>query len=1456
VKYKLSNLIDTENSQKLLESFCDVVGIAAAIIDLDGEVLVGSRWQRICTDFHRVNEETCQKCIESDTQLANALQRGKPFSIYKCQNGLTDAASPIIIEGEHVANAFVGQFFVEKPNRDSFIERAASYGFEETEYLDALSQVPVVMEENLAPILNFLTTFAEMIAIMGIDRFKQIKAAEALLESEKKFSKLFQSAPVYIAFTALDDGVFLEVNDAFTKITGYERSETIGRTPFEIGIWPEPAERPKFIQMAQQHGGFHEEEVKLSKKNGEPLFGLWSAERIELLGKSCLISVLIDITERKRAEEALRESEEKFRDLFDNAPLGYLEYDREGRITRVNQTNLDMLGYKREELLGESIWELYVEKEEACEQILAKLAGRLPPGRGFVRTYRRKDETILPVLVEDRLLRDDREHISGIRSTFQDIMERKKAEEALKASQQRLSQIIDFLPDATMVIDLDGKVIAWNRAIEEMTGVRAEDILGKGDYEYAIPFYGEKRPVLIDLVSKWDKEIEKKYRYVKKEGESLVSETFDPIVKPGGFLWNKASLLYDRDGNEIGVIESIRDITEMKVAEEAQKQAEKALRESQEKYRNLVEESFDGILIQRGPNIIFTNKRLNEMLGYEAGELIGQKHWLLYHPDYQKFAIERAQARMRQKKVENRYEVKLQRKDGSCFLGEINARTITFSSGEESEIQVWVKDIDERKRAGKLLQKEKENLSVTLDYNPHGIVLIHKNGKWISVNPRFTEITGYLAEDVTTGREWFQKAYPDAAYRKTVINVWKKDSEQLGRSNVREFDITCKDGQVKQIEISTAHLANRSVSVLTDITQRRKIEGSLHEAKLILDNLSDIAYRADCEGNVIYANPAAERITGIPLNEIIGQPFFPLFVEEDQRSLKEVYERTLAGECLESTLKFNSGITCHFTSLPFKDHHGNIIGTFGIARDISDRLDAEKAIKESEARLKKAQSVAKIGSWEYDISTGKVWGSLQAFRIYGIERTSPYLPLERVEACIPDALKVNQALIDLIEKNKPYDIEFEVNQEITGQTIIIHSLAELVYVEGKPVKVLGIIHDVTAQKKEERERKDLENQLQRAQKMEALGLLAGGVAHDLNNILSGIVSYPELLLMDLPEGSPLIKPIKTIQESGIRAAEVVSDLLTLARGVSTGKEISNFNTLLKEYLNSAEHNKLTATHPSVIFRAEIDSDLLNISCSPTHIKKSLMNLVINASEAIEGSGIVTISATNRYLDEPLRGYEDVRTGEYVMLSVSDSGLGIPHEDLERIFEPFYTRKTLGRSGTGLGLVVVWNTVRDHGGYINVKSSERGTIFELYFPVTREEATTLKDHISLEDYLGQGEEILVVDDEERQRVIACGILMRLGYGADAVSSGEEAIQYVKKHHLDLIVLDMIMPNGINGLETYEAVLKIRPGQKVIIASGYSRTKEVQIAQDLGAGEYIKKPYTLEKIAVAVKEELEK
>ena len=403
--------------------------------------------------------------------------------------------------------------------------------------------------------------------------------------------------------------------------------------------------------------------------------------------------------------------------------------------------------------------------------------------------------------------------------------------------------------------------------------------------------------------------------------------------------------------------------------------------------------------------------------------------------------------------------------------------------------------------------------------------------------------------------------------------------------------------------------------------------------------------------------------------------------------------------------------------------------------------------------------------------------------------------------------------------------------------------------------ILNVTRDITERKLAEEERRRLEDRLQRAEKMEALGTLAGGVAHDLNNVLGVVVGYSEMLLNDSGESDSARSRAKEILKGGQRAAAIVQDLLTLARRGVSNRKVLNLNNIVLECQNCPEFAGISSYHPNVLIKTDLEAYLLNISGSSVHLGKSLVNLVSNAAEAMPQGGVVTIKTGNQHLDKPVSGYDEVREGDYVVLSVSDTGEGIPAGDMERIFEPFYTKKVMGRSGTGLGLAVIWGTVKDHQGYINVESQEgKGTTFTLYFPVTREAISREQVSISAAEYMGNGEYTLIVDDVKEQRELAGAMLKKLNYTVVSVSSGEEAVAYLKQNAVDLVVLDMIMDPGMDGLDTYAKILEIHPHQRAIIVSGFSETERVSRAQALGAGAYVKKPYVLEKLGLAVRKEL--
>jgi signal transduction histidine kinase/ActR/RegA family two-component response regulator len=401
-------------------------------------------------------------------------------------------------------------------------------------------------------------------------------------------------------------------------------------------------------------------------------------------------------------------------------------------------------------------------------------------------------------------------------------------------------------------------------------------------------------------------------------------------------------------------------------------------------------------------------------------------------------------------------------------------------------------------------------------------------------------------------------------------------------------------------------------------------------------------------------------------------------------------------------------------------------------------------------------------------------------------------------------------------------------------------------------EIVAMYDDLTLQKRAEQEKQIMEQQLLQAQKMEAIGLLAGGVAHDLNNILTAVVNYPEILLLQLDEESPLRPPITQIRESGLRAAAVVADLLTVARGVANKMETADLNQLITTFLESSEFSQIQTDYSHIRYSTELSKNLSNIVCSTIHVIKCIMNLVINGSEAIPVTGVVTIQSKGETLNAHQAVKYGLNSASYIILSISDTGSGIAQKDLGHIFEPFYTKKVMGKkSGTGLGLSIVWNTMQDHGGGVVVHSSQKGTRFDLYFPSTDDEIIRKSQLPTLDQLQGNRETVLIIDDEPQLRDIAKTILEQLGYTIVCQKSGEDAVAYLQTHSVDILLLDMIMDPGINGREAYEKILSIHPNQKALLVSGFSENAEVDKALALGAGGFIKKPYSMHELGTAIR-----
>ena len=402
-----------------------------------------------------------------------------------------------------------------------------------------------------------------------------------------------------------------------------------------------------------------------------------------------------------------------------------------------------------------------------------------------------------------------------------------------------------------------------------------------------------------------------------------------------------------------------------------------------------------------------------------------------------------------------------------------------------------------------------------------------------------------------------------------------------------------------------------------------------------------------------------------------------------------------------------------------------------------------------------------------------------------------------------------------------------------------------------PSSIIGVLRDITLWKEMEKEKRSLEEKLQQAEKMEALGLLAGGVAHDLNNILSGIVAYPDLIINSLPGDSPLIPRLRSIRESGEKAAAILEDLLNLARRNSTARQVINMESLLLKFLESPEAEEIFRRHPEVTLETDLHAPEGRIEGSAFHLQKLLLNLLVNGAEAQPRGGLLRISLSTLIDYHGSTRYHQIPQGDYLLLQVKDQGEGIRPDDLNRIFEPFFTRKAMGRSGTGLGMAIVWGTVQDHEGYIDIRSVPgKETVVEVFLPLTRREASPPLTKKEFSAYQGKGEQVLVVDDLPSQREINRHLLEKLGYRTQEASSGEEALRILQKDPADLVLLDMIMEGGMDGLETYRQINHLQPGLKVIILSGYADAARIAEARRLGIKTFLKKPCSLEALGTAL------
>ena len=1277
---------------------------------------------------------------------------------------------------------------------------------------------PPGIDRGLDLVSRVMGVFVFWVMAFLIWRLK--RAVVASRESEERYRSLVENARDAI-FTVSSEGRITSTNSACEALVGWKRDELIGQ-PFVPLVYPDDLALARDIFQRTLAGEtMRTSQLRIRTRTGQPavleFLGTQQVENGRVIG---VLSIARDVTGRKGTEDVLRQGREEFKDLFDNAPVGFHEIDAEGRLVRINDTELKMLGYTAAELVGQFVWKISADPDLSRRAALAKLGGEPPPAQGFERTFRRKDGSTFPVLIKDRLLKREDGVVIGIHAAVQDVTEHKRVGEEMARVAREWQATFDATKDAIWVLDKDHRILRTNKSAENYFHRPSSEMVGRPCWEIV---HGTTEPVP-DCPFVRSRESCQREVMELQIGESWCEIVVDPIL--------------DDAGKYSGAVHIVNDITQ-------RKRTEQTLRDSEAFLNTVIENIPHMIFVKDAKDLRFLkfNQAGQELLGYSLAELAGKTDYDLFQKELADCFTDNDRKVLAGKKVVDIPEEAVQTRNRGARILHTKKIPVFDNAGQVVYLLGISEDITDRRQVEAELNRERELWQTLLAKLPDKIYFKDTQSRFIKASKSQARQFGLESPDAMVGKtdfDFFDEAHARPAFEdeQKIISTGDPMIDKEEREVWRDGRVTWASSTKLPLFDGTGKIIG-VMGVSRDITRRKQTEEQLRQLSSAVEHSPASIVITDRDGNIEYVNPKFTEVTGYSSGEVIGKnPRVLKSGEMSAEGYQRMWQTIISGAVWRGEFhnrRKNGELFWEAASIAsILDDSGKIAHFVAVKEDITERKRAEERLNEAFNFNRAIIEDAAVGITVFKMSGQCVLANETAAKMLGgavsrlLEQNFRQITSWQVSGML-------QVAEEVLATKMPHLCELHFTTSF-GREVWLESHFSHFIQNGEP-HLLHVFSDVT-------EKKKLEVQFLRAQRMESIGTLAGGIAHDLNNVLTPLLFSVHVLREKISddEGQQMLD----ILESNVRrGAGLVKQVLAFGRGVKGDRILLQVKNIAREI-----EQIVRETFPkSVQFRLESAPDIWTVSCDPTQIHQVLLNLCVNARDAMPTGGKLSLRLNNVMLDAASAAVNlDARPGPYVVISVEDTGVGIPLENQERIFEPFFTTKELGK-GTGLGLSTTLAIVKSHGGFIHCYSTPgKGSIFKVYLPADAKSATAENAPVDTQTMpRGRNQLVLVVDDEEPIRKFAKNMLERFGYRVLLAENGVEAVNLytARRNEIAVVITDMAMP-VMDGHATIAALQAINPKVRVIGSSGLDMNDGTTKAIDTAIRHFIPKPYTVESL----------